>query len=67
MPAKRRRIYVDELIDAIELARILGLAHSRQVHDRSTYPDMPEPVIDLGRGRAKLWVRPTLNGGKTSD
>jgi glutathione-regulated potassium-efflux system ancillary protein KefG len=24
------------------------------------YPDMPRPVVDLGPGRPKLWLRPHI-------
>ena len=53
-----RRVLLDDLIDAHDVARILGLAHrntvSLYVH---RYPEMPRPVLDLGRGRPSLWLR----------
>ncbi|HEC11595.1 MAG TPA: hypothetical protein ENI86_18815, partial [Acidimicrobiales bacterium] len=24
------------------------------------YPEMPRPVVDLGRGRPRLWLRPAV-------
>jgi predicted DNA-binding transcriptional regulator AlpA len=44
--------------DAQAVAQILGLAQrtSVSVYQRR-YPDMPRPVVDLGRGRRKLWLR----------
>lgn len=56
-----RRVLLDDLIDAHDVARILGLTHrntvSQYVH---RYPDMPRPVLDLGRGRPSLWLRPEI-------
>jgi hypothetical protein len=56
-----RGVLIDDLIDAHDVARILGLTHrntvSQYVH---RYPDMPRPVLDLGRGRPSLWLRPEI-------
>lgn len=47
-----------DLIDAHEVAKMLGLAHRNTVSGYQTrYPDMPRPVVDMGRGRCKLWSR----------
>lgn len=50
------KIYSDDLIDASGLAEVLGLANrtSVSVYQRR-YLAMPRPVVDLGRGRTKLW------------
>jgi glutathione-regulated potassium-efflux system ancillary protein KefG len=58
----RRRIYVDELddelTDATGVAEILGLKWRNSVSEyQRTYADMPRPVVDLGNGRPKLWLR----------
>jgi glutathione-regulated potassium-efflux system ancillary protein KefG len=47
-----------DLIDAASVAEVLGLANrtSVSVYQRR-YPTMPGPVVDLGRGRTKLWSR----------
>lgn len=47
-----------DLIDATSVAKILGLANrtSVSVYQRR-YPAMPRSVVDLGRGRTKLWSR----------
>jgi glutathione-regulated potassium-efflux system ancillary protein KefG len=56
-----RRVAIDELIDAQDVARILGLAYRNSVSEyQSRYADMPRPVLDLGRGRPKLWLRPEM-------
>lgn len=53
-----RKVSVDDLIDARDVAEILGLAHRNTVSQyQSRYPDMPRPVVDLGRGRPMLWLR----------
>lgn len=55
------RVATEDLIDAHEVAAILGLAlrNTVSVYQRR-YPDMPSPVVDLGRGRPKLWLRPEI-------
>lgn len=53
-----RSVDVDELIDARDVAKILGLQRSTSVFVYLTrYPSMPRPVVDRGDNRAKLWVR----------
>jgi predicted DNA-binding transcriptional regulator AlpA len=56
-----RRVLLDDLIDARDVARILGLTHRNTVSQYlHRYPDMPRPVLDLGRGRPSLWLRPEI-------
>jgi glutathione-regulated potassium-efflux system ancillary protein KefG len=53
-----RKVDVDDLIDTQDVARILGLAHRNTVSEyQAKYAEMPRPVIDLGRGRSRLWLR----------
>jgi glutathione-regulated potassium-efflux system ancillary protein KefG len=53
-----RHIYTDDVTDAQELAELLGLAQRKTVSlYQRRYPSMPRPVIDLGQGRCKLWLR----------
>lgn len=53
-----RKVDVDDLIDTQDVARLLGLAHRNTVSEyQMKYADMPRPVVDLGRGRSKLWLR----------
>ena len=55
------RIDTDDLIDAQAVAEILGLAQRNTVSlYQRRYPDMPRPVVDLGRGRPRLWSRAEL-------
>jgi glutathione-regulated potassium-efflux system ancillary protein KefG len=55
------RVVVDELIDAHDVARILRLAHRNTVSEyQARYEDMPRPVLNLGRGRPMLWLRPEI-------
>ena len=52
-----------DLIDARGVAEILGLSQPGNVSlYQRRYPDMPRPVVDLGRGRCKLWLRPAVEG-----
>lgn len=56
-----RRVVLDDLIDAHDVARILGLAQRNTVSQyQRRYPDMPRPVLDLGPGRPSLWLRPQI-------
>ncbi len=51
-------VRTEDLIDAYEVAEILGLSNRNGVSVyQSRYPDMPRPVIDRGQGRTRLWVR----------
>lgn len=56
-----RRVLLDDLIDAHDVARILGLSQRNTVSQyQRRYPDMPRPVLDLGPGRPSLWLRPQI-------
>ncbi|MBV8991308.1 MAG: hypothetical protein JO372_22345 [Solirubrobacterales bacterium] len=55
------RVATEDLIDAQGVADILGLSHRNTVFQyQRTYEDMPPPVVDLGHGRVKLWLRPQI-------
>lgn len=48
----------DDLIDAQGVAELLGLAQRNTVSAyQRRYPEMPRPVVNLGQGRCKLWLR----------
>ena len=48
-----RLVDVDELVDAHEVAQVLGLSHANSVHlYQRRHPDMPRPVIDRGPRRS---------------
>lgn len=54
-------VRTEDLIDAHGVAEILGLTHPNSVSTYlKRYPDMPRPVVDLGRGRPRLWSRPEV-------
>jgi hypothetical protein len=54
-------VRTEDLVDAQELARLLGLRHANSVSTyQHRYPEMPRPVLDLGPGRPKLWLRPEV-------
>ena len=47
-----------DLIDAHEVAEILGLATNRAVSTyRQRYEDFPGPALEKGSGKCILWVR----------
>lgn len=51
-------IRTEDLVDAQGIADLLGLAQRNTVSGyQRRYPDMPRPVIDLGKGRPRLWKR----------
>src|SRR5947209_762757 len=55
------RVATEDLIDAQGVADILHLSHRNTVFQyQRTYEDMPRPVVDLGQGRVKLWLRPQI-------
>jgi predicted DNA-binding transcriptional regulator AlpA len=53
-----RLIDPGDLTDANGVAEILQLSHRNTVSlYQRRYADMPRPVVDLGGGRTKLWLR----------
>jgi glutathione-regulated potassium-efflux system ancillary protein KefG len=53
-----RYLDAEDLIDAQGVAELLGLAQRNTVSAyQRRYPAMPRPVVDLGQGRCKLWLR----------
>jgi len=56
--AMARPVDTEDVIDAQGVAELLGLAQRNTVSAyQRRYPAMPRPVIDLGQGRCKLWLR----------
>ena len=51
-----KKVDVDDLVDAREVAEMLGLSSPRAV---AVYASrgLPDPIIDRGRNTAKLWLR----------
>jgi glutathione-regulated potassium-efflux system ancillary protein KefG len=55
------RVATEELLDAQGVANVLDLSHRNTVSQyQRRYSDMPRPVVDLGEGRVKLWLRPEI-------
>ena len=55
------RVRTEDLCDAREVAGLIGLSHPTSVAGYlRRYADMPRPVIDLGPGRPRLWLRPQV-------
>ena len=60
-------VALDDLLDAHGVAEVLGLSHYNTVSVyQHRYEDMPRPVLDLGKGRIKLWLRPEVESWKAS-
>jgi hypothetical protein len=56
-----KTVKIDDLIDSHGVAEILGLSLSSNVGlYQRRYPDMPKPVINVGRSRPCLWLRPEI-------
>lgn len=56
-----RRVDIDDLVDARVVAEVLGLSHANSVSTYAKrYPDFPKPILNLGRGRTLLWLRPDV-------
>jgi glutathione-regulated potassium-efflux system ancillary protein KefG len=55
------KVATEDLIDARGVAEILGLKHRNTVSEyQARYSEMPRPVVDLGRGRPRLWLRSAI-------
>ena len=55
------QVATEDLIGAQVVAEMLGLSHRNSVSlYQRRYDDMPRPVLDLGEGRVKLWLRPDI-------
>ena len=51
----------EQLIDASEVAEILGLTEPRGVYVyQDRYVDMPRPIVDRGKNKVKLWFKPEI-------
>jgi glutathione-regulated potassium-efflux system ancillary protein KefG len=52
------RVRTEDLVDARWIADFLGLSHPNSVSTyQKRYLNMPRPVVDLGQGRCRLWLR----------
>jgi hypothetical protein len=52
------RVDTKDLVDARWIADHLGLSHPNSVSTyQKRYAEMPRPVVDLGLGRCRLWLR----------
>lgn len=49
---------VDDLVDAVQVASLLGLSQRNSVSTyQHRYRDFPRPVIDRGPRKARFWRR----------
>lgn len=56
-----RKVDLEDLIDARGVAELLGLSQPNTVSVyQHRYAEMPQPALDLGKGRIKLWLRPEM-------
>jgi predicted DNA-binding transcriptional regulator AlpA len=62
------KVNTEDLIDAHEVAAILGLAQPNSVSlYQRRYADMPRPVVNLGPNRPLLWLRPEIEAWARSN
>ncbi len=52
-----KKVDVDDLIDAVEVARLVGFKSSTAVSVYLSRGVFPEPVVDRGANRVRLWLR----------
>ena len=53
-----RKVDIDDLLDADQVAELLGLSSRTAVSVyRRRYGDFPEPVLDRGTGKCRFWLR----------
>lgn len=53
-----KRINPADLIDAGEVAELLGLSRRQAVSTyRTRYPDFPKPVVEKNSGKCILWLK----------
>lgn len=52
-----KKVDVDDLIDASEVARLAGFKSSTAVSVYLSRGVLPLPIIDRGANRARLWLR----------
>lgn len=57
-PVMTSQVDTEDLIDATEVATLLGLSQRNSVSlYQRRYAAMPRPIVERGRGRIKLWSR----------
>lgn len=58
IPREDAEVTPDDLIDAQDVARLLGLSHAQTVSTyQRRYSDMPKPWGTWANGRFRLWLR----------
>ena len=61
LPGMSPKVDTEDLIDATEVAGLVGLRHPNSVSTyQKRYPDMPRPIVTRGKGRTRLWLRPEI-------
>lgn len=56
-----RKVDLDDLLDASDVAGLIGLANATSVSVyRARYDDFPGPVWASRGGRCQLWLRPEV-------
>ena len=62
-----RKVDAEDLVDVVGVAEILGLSHRNSVSlYQRRYPTMPRPIVVLGNGRTRIWLRSEVEAWKAS-
>ncbi len=60
-------VNLDDLLDADEVAALLGLSSRSAISVyRRRYDDFPKPVVDRGTGKCRFWLRPHIEAWRAS-
>lgn len=61
------QVNTEDLVDASEVAEILGLGQRQSVNTyRKRYADFPEPVLTKNSGLCTLWLRQNIEDWRAS-
>jgi predicted DNA-binding transcriptional regulator AlpA len=53
-----RKVDIDDLLDAGQVAQLLGLTHRNAITlYQKRYDDMPRPIVVRNTGKTMLWLR----------
>ncbi len=63
MPSMGRQVDLDDLLEASQVAELLGLSKATAVSVyQHRYEDFPVPVLASASGRCQFWLRQEIQG-----
>ena len=61
-------VNTEDLVDANEVAQMLGLSHRNSVSTYlRRYDDFPQPIIERSGGRTRLWLRTDIEAWRSRE